>query len=371
MNFIPVNEPLLVGNELNYIEDCIKSGWVSSAGKYIEQFEKGFASYCNRNHGIAVSNGTAALHLAVKSLDLPRHSEIIMPSFTIISCAMAAIYNDLIPVLVDADPETWCMNIDQIEKKINDKTSAIMVVHIYGHPVDMDPVLFLAENHNLKIIEDAAEVHCAEYKGQKCGSFGDVSCFSFYANKIITTGEGGMVLTNNEEYSEKVRYLRDLCFKKERRFYHEELGYNFRLTNVQAAIGLAQLERIDELVEKKRWIGHKYTEKLKNIKGLTLPVEKSWAKNVFWMYGIVLDETTGFDAKEFAKKLKEKGVDTRPFFLGMHEQPVFHQMGLFRDEHYPVTERIARQGLYLPSGLTLIEKQLNKVTEEVKKLLGS
>lgn len=369
MNFIPVNEPLLTGSEWNYVKDCIKSGWVSSAGKYIELFEKSFASYCTRKYGIAVSNGTAALQLAVKALDLPPDSEIIMPSFTIISCPLAAIYNHLTPVLVDSDPETWCMNVDHIEKKINDKTSAVMVVHIYGHPVDMDPVLRLAERYSLKIVEDAAEVHCAEYKGKKCGSFGDISGFSFYANKIITTGEGGMVLTDSAEYNEKVRSLRDLCFQKERRFYHEELGYNFRLTNVQAAIGLAQLERIEELVEKKRWIGHTYTEKLKNIEGLSLPVEKNWAKNVYWMYGIVLDEETGFDAKEFAKRLKEKGIDTRPFFLGIHEQPVFHRMGLFKDDHYPVASRISRQGLYLPSGLTLKEEQINRITEEVKKLL--
>jgi len=198
---------------------------------------------------------------------------------------------------------------------------------------------------------------------------GDISCFSFYANKIITTGEGGMVLTNSDDYAEKARSLRNLCFQKNKRFYHEELGYNFRLTNIQAAIGVAQLERISELVDKKRWIGHTYNEKLKDINGLTLPVEREWAKNVYWMYSIVLDKDIEIDAEEFAKRMHELGVGTRPFFLGMHEQPVFREMGLFKDEHYPVAERIAKQGLYLPSGLTLSESDIDFVVSAVKKAL--
>jgi perosamine synthetase len=374
VNFIPVCEPRLAGNELEYVEDCIKTGWISSAGKYIDQFEEGFAAYCGRKYGMAVSNGTVALQLAVAALDLPQGSEVIMPSFTIISCAMAVVYNNLKPVFVDADPETWCMDVTKIEEKINKNTSAIMPVHIYGHPIDMDSVLSLAEKYKIRIIEDSAEAHGAEYKGKKCGSFGDISCFSFYANKIITTGEGGMVLTDDEILAERCRSLRNLSFKKERRFYHAELGFNFRITNLQAAIGLAQLENIEQAVEKKIWIGKLYTERLKDIPYLQLPVEKEWAKNVYWMYGIVLDESTGLDAVQFAQKLKEKGVETRPFFLGMHEQPVFQTSslpspggrdtgrGFFTGESYPVAERIARQGLYLPSGLTLTENQMDYVS---------
>ncbi|PKP62177.1 aminotransferase DegT [Candidatus Atribacteria bacterium HGW-Atribacteria-1] len=363
---IPVNEPLIGKKELEYVTDCLKTGWISSAGKYIEQFENKWAEYCGKKFGIAVSNGTVALEAAVKCFDFEPDSEIIMPTFTIISCASAIVFNKCVPVLVDCDPETWTIDVSQIEEKITKKTKAIMPVHIYGHPCDMDPIINLAKKYNLKIIEDAAEAHGAEYKGKKCGSFGDISCFSFYANKIITTGEGGMILTDSEQYAEKARSIRNLCFKKDPRFYHTELGSNFRLTNVQAAIGLAQVERIDEPVEKKIWIGKSYTEKLKNIKGLQLPVEKEWAKNVYWMYGLVLEAETGHNAVIFAKALKEKGVDTRPFFLGMHEQSVFHNMGLFNDEHYPISENIAKQGLYLPSGLTLTGKEIEMVCNSVK-----
>jgi perosamine synthetase len=262
------------------------------------------------------------------------------------------------------------MDVSEIEARITSRTRAIMPVHIYGHPLDMDPVLELARKYGLVVIEDAAEAHGAEYKGKKCGGLGDISCFSFYANKIITTGEGGMILTNNPGYAEKARSLRNLCFRGERRFYHTEVGYNFRLTNLQAAIGLAQLERIDESVARKRWMGQAYSERLRDISGLQLPVEEPWARSVYWVYGVVLDEGTGMDGAEFARLLREYGVDTRPFFLGMHEQPVFLERGLFRGERYPVAERISRQGLYLPSGLALTEDQVDQVCEAVRRVLA-
>ena len=363
---IPVNEPLIGEKEFTYVNECLKTGWISSVGKFIEEFEEKFAAYINRKYGIAVNNGTNALILALRALDLPAGSEVVMPTFTIISCALACIYNNLKPVLVDCKPDTWNMDINQIEEKITDKTKAIMVVHIYGHPVDMDLVAEIAEKHNLYIVEDAAEAIGAEYKGQKCGSFGDISCFSFYANKTITTGEGGMVLTDNDELNEKLRRLRNLGFLPQRRFYHEELGYNFRMTNIQAAIGLAQLERIEKHINIKRKIGKLYTDLLKNIPYLQLPVEKEWVKNIYWMYGVVLDEKTRMNAKEFGKKLLKNGVQTRPFFLGMHEQSAFHKMGLFKDEHYPVAERIAKQGMYLPSGLTLTEEEIDVVSTKFK-----
>ncbi len=302
-----------------------------------------------------------------------------MPTFTIISCALAVIYNGGIPVLVDSDSRTWCMDISQVEHKITDRTRAIMPVHIYGHPVDMDPLRELADRHGLSIIEDAAEAHGAEYlstRGRdisswmRCGGMGHLSCFSFYANKLITTGEGGMVLTNDPVLAEKARSLRNLCFRPEKRFYHTELGNNYRLTNLQAALGLAQMERIDGIIEKKRWIGKAYTERLQDIPGVQLPVEEPWARQIYWMYGLVLDESTRTNAIEVAHQLKSKGIETRPFFLGMHEQPVFHKMGLFRNEKHPVAERIARQGLYLPSGLTLTETQIDQVSEAVRKALS-
>lgn len=367
---IPVNEPLVGESENKYVMECLSTGWISSEGHFIHDFEERWAAYCGMSHGVAVSNGTVALEIAMACLDLQPGDEVIMPTFTIISCAQAVTMCGLKPVLVDSDPHTWCMDVSQVEEKITGRTRALMPVHIYGHPVDMDPLQELARKHNLVIIEDAAEAHGAEYKGRKSGGLGDLGCFSFYANKIITTGEGGMVLTRDAGQAERLRALRNLCFRKERRFYHTELGHNYRLTNLQAAIGLAQLERIDESVTKKRWMGAAYTERLKNIAGLQLPIEEPWARNVYWMYGVVLDDAFGMDAVEFARRLGEQGVMTRPFFLGMHEQPVFQDMGLFLDEHYPVAEHIARQGLYLPSGMTLTEAQLEQVCEAVGRVLS-
>ena len=373
---IPVNEPLLGEREGQYLAECLRTGWISSAGRFIEEFEQKWAEYCGMKYGIAVSNGSTALQVAVGCLDLLPGDEVIMPSFTIISCALPVVERGGAPVLVDCDPETWCMDVAQIEAKITPRTKAILPVHIYGHPVDMDPVMELARKYNLVVIEDAAEVHGAEYLSQRdganstwkrCGGLGHISTFSFYANKLITTGEGGMLLTNDPAYAEKARGLRNLCFRPERRFYHTELGYNYRMTNMQAALGVAQLERFDQIVAKKRWMGAAYTERLKDITGFQLPVEKPWARQVYWMYGLVLDESCGMEAVVFAKKLEAQGVQTRPFFLGMHEQPVFWDRGLFIGEHYPITERIARQGLYLPSGLALTEVQLDQVCEAVRK----
>jgi perosamine synthetase len=374
---IPVNEPLLSGNELKYVTDCIKTGWISSAGKYIHEFEAGWSGYCGKKHGIAVSNGTNALDVAVKCLGLTPGDEVIMPAFTIISCALAVVNNCGTPVLVDSDPKTWTMNVDQVAERITRKTKAIMPVHIYGHPVDMDPLLELAEDHHLAIIEDAAEAHGAEYYShhgstnswKRCGSFGTFSCFSFYANKLITTGEGGMVLTDDDALATKARAYRDLCFQPSRRFYHEDLGNNFRLTNVQAAIGVAQMERMDMIIAKKRWMAAEYTRQLHGIPDIQLPIEEPWAKNVYWMYAIVPSEKSGMDNAEFSRRLFEKDIDTRPFFIGMHEQPALQKLGLFEDEKYPVAERIARKGLYLPSGLTITREQIALVSTGVKEIL--
>ena len=376
---IPVNEPLIGERESEYVMECLRTGWISSAGRFIKLFEEAWAHYCGRRYGIAMSNGTVVLEAAVAVLDLQPGDEVIMPTFTIISCAQAITRFGGVPVLVDSDPDTWCMDVTQVESKITSRTRAIMPVHIYGHPVDMDPLFALAEKYNLAIIEDAAEVHGAEYliahgtsdeRWQRCGSFGDMSTFSFYANKIITTGEGGMILTDDPTVAKRLRDYRNLCFRRERRFYHTEIGNNYRLTNMQAAVGLAQVEQIEQYLAKKRWMGKRYTEQLSDIPGFQLPIEHPWAKHVYWMYGLVLDEATGLDAKSFAQKLVALGVHTRPFFLGMHEQPVFHQMGLFQGEEYPVAERIARQGLYLPSGMALTEQQLDATCKAVRTILA-
>jgi perosamine synthetase len=375
---IPVNEPLIGDRELEYVSECVRTGWVSSAGRFIEEFEQRWAAYCGRKYGVAVSNGTAALQVAVAALGLRPGDEVIMPTFTIISCALAVVYAGGIPVLVDSDPQSWTMNVSQIARKITSRTKAIMPVHIYGHPADMDPILELADSNGLAVIEDAAEAHGAEYLlgrngkapiWRRCGSFGTLSCFSFYANKLITTGEGGMVLTDDAELAEKARSLRNLCFQADRRFYHENLGFNFRLTNLQAALGLAQLERMDEIVARKRTIGDEYTRRLRGIKGLQLPVEEPWARNVYWMYGVVLSEEAGMDAQAFINKLAAHSVETRPFFLGMHEQPVFKIRGWFRNESYPVAERLSCRGFYLPSGLSLTASQLEAAAQAVRELV--
>ena len=366
---LPVNQPLLNGREKELLIECIETGWISSDGPLVSKFEKEFAKYIGMEYGIAVCNGTAALETALFAAGIRRGDEIIMPSFTIISCALAAVRLGVVPVLVDAEPETWNMNVNQIELRITPRTKAIMPVHIYGHPVDMDPVLEIARNHNLIVIEDAAEVHGAEYKGRKCGSLGHISAWSFYANKIITTGEGGMILTSDSKMAKKAASYRNLCFRPERRFYHTELGNNYRMTNLQAALGVAQMERIEEFINIKRRLGKYYQEKLSSIKGIKTQIEKPWAKTVYWMYCIELDRSLGLNANEMITELKKRDIGSRPFFLGLHEQPALKKLGFFKDEHYPITERISAQGLYLPSGLTLNEAQIDEVVSAVRSVL--
>ena len=367
---IPVSEPLLDQHALDYVQEAVRSGWISSEGRYIGEFERRWAEYCGVTHGIAVCNGTAALELAMASLQLPSGSEVILPSFTIISCVAAVLRTGCVPVLVDCEPDTWCLDVAEVELKITDKTRAIMPVHIYGHMAEMNPLMKLADKFGLAIVEDAAEAHGAEYHGRRAGGIGVMGCFSFYANKLVTTGEGGMVVTNDAKLAERARSLRNLGFKREQRFLHTELGYNFRLTNVQAAIGLAQVERIDDHVARKRRMAALYGERLRDIRGLCLPVERPGVKSVYWMYGIVLEDSVPFDAAALATRLREHGVDTRPFFLGMHEQPVLREFGLFAGENYPVTERLARRGLYLPSGLGLGEAEIDAVYAAVRKCLA-
>lgn len=369
--FIPVNEPLLDGNEKKYLNECIDTGWISSDGSFVRRFEEQFASRIGGcKHGVAVCNGTAALDAAIEALGIGPDDEIIMPSFTIISCIGQIVRSQAKPVLVDSDPFTWNMDVSQIEAKINQRTKAIMVVHTYGLPVDMNPVLDIARRHGLKVIEDAAEMHGQTYKGLPCGSFGDISTFSFYPNKHITTGEGGMIVTDSLDLAERCRSLRNLCFQAKKRFVHEELGWNFRMTNLQAALGVAQLERLDEFVKRKRKMGARYTELLAGIKGLQLPVAHTeYAENIYWVYGIVLKDSIGFDAEEAMRRLGAEGIGTRPFFWPMHEQPVFQKMGLFVGEHYPGAERLARRGFYIPSGLALTLEQMDIVAKAVRKVM--
>ncbi len=370
MDFIPVNEPLLNGNEKKYLCECIDTGWISSEGPFVKEFEQKISATVNRKYGIAVSNGTAALEVAVQALGIGEGDEVIMPTFTIISCAMAVTKLGAVPVLVDSDLHTWNMNVDEIEAKITPRTKAIMIVHLYGLPVEVDGILAIAKKYGLKVIEDAAEMHGQTYKGKPCGSFGDISTFSFYPNKHITTGEGGMVVMDDEELAERCQVLRNLCFRKDVRYVHDEISDNYRLTNLQAAVGLAQLERLDEFVKRKRAMGRYYTEQLRNIDGLILPIERTdYAYNIYWVYGIVLDRQVQVDNKQIQKLLAEEGIGSRTFFWCMHEQPVYQKKGLFQGESYPNGEYLARKGFYIPSGLALTEEQLERVAEGVRRVM--
>lgn len=371
MDFIPVNEPLLNGNEKKYLCQCIDTGWISSEGPFVKDFERRMIATVGRKYGIAVSNGTAALEVAVQALGIQAGDEVIMPTFTIISCAMAVTKLGAVPVLVDSDLSTWNMNVEEIESKITDKTKAIMIVHLYGLPVEVDKVLALAEKYNLKIIEDAAEMHGQTYKGKACGGFGDISTFSFYPNKHVTTGEGGMIVTDDDMLAKRCRLLRNLCFREDVRYVHDEISDNYRFTNLQAAVGLAQLERLDEFVERKRAMGRYYTEKLCDVKGLMLPVEKTdYADNVYWVFGLVLDEGIQADNKVIQKMLAEKGIASRTFFWCMHEQPVYRKAGLFLNERYSNAEYLARKGFYIPSGLALTKEQMDKVITGIRDVMS-
>jgi perosamine synthetase len=369
-DFIPVNRPDLSGRERDYLLECIDTGWISSEGPFVDRFEKDMAAKVGRKFGIAVANGTVAIDVAVAALNIGAGDEVILPTFTIISCAAAIVRAGAIPVVVDADPATWNMDVTRIEAAITPRTRAIMVAHIYALPVDMGPVLALAEKYKLAIIEDAAEMHGQTWNGRPCGGFGDISTLSFYPNKHVTTGEGGMVLTDDPAIAQHCRGLRNLCFVPEQRFVHEELGWNFRMTNMQAALGVAQVERLDEFVVRKRRMGKRYGELLANIPGLELsPTGAPYADSIYWVYGMVLSDSVPFDAKEMMKRLAAKGIGTRPFFWPMHEQPVFHKMGLFKNESHPVSERLARRGFYLPSGLGLTDAEQDRSAAAVRDVL--
>lgn len=370
--FIPVNEPLLNGNEKKYLIECIDTGWISSEGPFIRRFEENFSSMVGRKFGVAVANGTLAIDAAIQALNIGPGDEVILPTFTIISCISQIIRSGAKPILVDCDPFTWNMDVTQVEAKITSATKAIMLVHIYGLPVDLDPILGLAKKYNLKLIEDAAEMHGQTYKGRPCGSFGDISTFSFYPNKHITTGEGGMIVLDDESLYQECQSLRNLCFQPQKRFVHEELGWNMRMTNLQAAVGVAQLERLDEFVNRKRAMGAFYTELLHEVEDkIQLPVARTdYADNIYWVYGVVLKEALGVDAHSVMQKLSELGVGTRPFFYPMHLQPVFTKAGHFQNESYPVSEKISRLGFYLPSGLALSEGDIVESAKALIKVLN-
>jgi perosamine synthetase len=367
---IPVCEPSLLGNEKKYVLDAVESGWISSSGKYLKAFEELFAAFCGTKHGIGVCNGTVALHLALKAMGIGKGDEVIIPSFTMIASAFAVCYVGAMPVFVDAEPDTWNIDTARIEEKITKRTKAIMPVHIYGHPCDMEPITAIATKHGLKIIEDAAEVHGATYKGKKCGTLGDIAAFSFFANKIITTGEGGMVVTNDDELANKCRYYKNLCFPLtgERTFVHQDIGFNYRMSNVVAAIGLAQTENADRYVEMRRQNNALFRKQLAGVRGISFQQEKPWARNVYWMNGVIISPAQfGMTRDQLMKVLKENGVDSRLFFTGMHRQPSLKNYGCNCTEDYPVTDSLAANGMYLPSGSSLSEKQIDYVCDIIRR----
>ena len=369
--FIPVNTPLISKKDALSVFKSVKSGWISSEGPNVKKFEKKISKFLNRKFGCSVSSGTAALEIAIKSLGLKKNDEVIMPSFTIISNAMAIIKSSAKPILVDIDLNTWNIKIEDIEKKINKKTRCLMLPHIYGLSNDMDKILKIVKKHKIFLIEDAAEVFGLKYKNKYCGSFGDISILSFYANKHITTGEGGMLLTNNNKLYKRFKDLRNLCFgKKKNRFNHYDIGWNYRYTNIQASLGLSQLKRINKIVQKKFEIGNYYFKHFKNIKNIIIqPNKLSYCKNIYWVFGIVIKKSSKISVGKVIKKLSAQNIGTRPFFWPMHKQDVFKKKSYYKNLKLPNSEFIAKNGFYIPSGLGLSLKELKFVKDTVINIL--
>lgn len=363
--FVPVNEPVITAEAKAYVNEAMDSGWISSAGKYIEEFEKEFATFLGVKHAVTATSGTAAIHLALATLNVGPGDEVIVPDFTMMGSVLPVLYCGATPVFVDAEAETFNIDPNLIEAKITKKTKAIMPVHLYGHSAEMDQILAIAKKHSLPVIEDAAEVHGATYKGRMCGSMGELGCFSFYANKIITTGEGGMLVTNDDLLAARARVLKDLAHSAKKRFWHEEMGFNYRMTNLQAAVGLGQLQHVDEFLEKKQWMAERYREGLGGIKHLRLPITKEYAKNVYWMYGVLLEEGFPLTRDALRAALKERGVDTRDFFYSSASQPLLKHLPSAK-ESFPVSTMLSERGFYLPSGLALTEEQIQYVCDSLR-----
>lgn len=366
-----VSKPSLNEEDQSSVLEALKAGEISgNFGRFIKEFENSFAAYCGVRYGVATSSGTTALHLALATLGIKEGDEVLVSTFTNMATFFAVHYTGARPVPIDIEPDTWNINPALLEAKITPKTKAIMVVHIYGHPVDMNPVLEIAKKHNLFVIEDAAEAHGAEYEGKKIGSLGDIACFSFYANKILTTGEGGMIITKNEELAKKARSLGSLAYgDKENRFMHKSIGFNYRLTNFQAALGVSQLKRIDSVIEKKRKLADFYKNALKEIADIQLPVEKPYAKNVYWMFHIVLRGALRGKRKEIMLRLDEKGIETREAFIPYNMQKIFIEKGLTQKDECPVANYAALNGFYLPSGPDLTEEELKYITNSLKEII--
>lgn len=365
---LPVMEPSLGGNELKYVSDCITSNWISSQGAYVTRFQEAFSDFVGSDYALTTSSGTTALHLALVTLGIGAGDEVIVPDLTFGASGSTVVHCGAKPVFVDVDRDTWTLDPATIEAKITERTRAIMPVHLYGHPCDMDPILDLAERHGLSVIEDSAEALGAEYKGRRVGTLGDVGCFSFYANKVITTGEGGMVTTNSPELHEKMAMLRDHGMSKEKRYWHLYPGYNYRMTNLQAAIGLAQIERIADFMAYRQEVVARYNGHLSGVDGIILPPDAEWARNIYWLYSIVVDEQrTGVERDQLAKSLADHGIETRPFFYPMHTQPCYQVEDA---GEFPVTDWLAARGLSLPTANDIRLEDVDRVCGAIKKAIS-
>ncbi len=366
---IPVCWPDLGGNELAYIQECLKSGWISSQGAYVNLFEKRFSDYCGVAHAVSVTNGTHALHLALAALDIGPGDEVIVPTFTMIATANAVRYCGAKPVFVDARMDTWNIDETKIEEAITSKTRAIIVVHIYGHPCEMDTIHAIATKYKLAVIEDAAEAHGSMYKGKKVGSLGDIGCFSLYSNKMISTGEGGIVTTNNPQLHHILHKLHNHAFDDVIHFWHEYLGYNYRMTNLQAAIGCAQLERIDLFVESRRKNALEYMRHLQMLPHIQFPVELPEVVNSYWMFGILLQKGFPLTRDQVRHKLASFGIETRTFFIPMHLQPIYYTPEY--QGKFPVSEQLCKNGLYLPSSSALTKEKIEFISKKIIELVKS
>jgi perosamine synthetase len=362
---IPVAEPSLTGKEKQYVLDCLDTGWISGSGKYVDAFEERFAAFTGTRYAVGVFNGTVALHLALLVLGIGNGDEVIVPDLTYVASANAVRYVGATPVFAEADPLTWTLDAADVARRVTERTRAIMPVHLYGHPADMDAIGVVAARHHLAVVEDAAEAHGATCRGRVVGSIGDIATFSFFGNKIVTMGEGGIVTTNDPELARQARLLRGQGMDPERRYWFPVVGYNYRLTNIQAAIGLAQMEQIDWLIERRIEVAGWYQDLLSDVEGLVLPTEADWATCVYWLFSPLLP--AGIDRDRVMVLMAERGIETRPFFVPMHALPPYYQAD--GDREYPVTASLSARGLNLPSSATLTRADVERVARELKACL--
>ena len=370
--FIPVNKPLITKEDISYLNKSISKGWISSEGPEVKKFENDFSNFIGHKYSVAVSSGTAALEIAIKSLKLKKGDEVIIPNFTIISNAIAVLKENLNIKLIDCSIKDWNMNISEVKKKITKKTKAIIATHIYNFPLRVDILKKICNKNKIILIEDAAEAIGQKLNNKLCGSFGDISIFSFYANKQITTGEGGMITTNNKKLFEKSKSLRNLCFGKKDRFNHDDIGWNYRMTNLQASLGVSQLKRIKSIVHKRHLVGKEYFQRLKYNKNIYIPeTSRNYAKNIYWVIAFVItNKNLNIDAKKMMKKLITYGIQTRPFFWPMHKQKIFKEKYKINTSgNYKNSEYISKYGLYLPSSLDIKSNQIKFICDKVNSIL--